>query len=195
MKIKLERAPTQKVLHITEDVSRQNLDVLKAGAGKLVEAEPRVIVMNFLEATIPDFGTFIADMRNAVSFRGGAIFFVGPQAGMDAPNLGDLEKKLGDPLARILLIETQLKSAHATLQAKKAELEKQLAASQANDPRAAQKQQTFLRKNVAHLESLILDLVKKVGMPTLAKTPTSHPSLSKIQQVLDDVLKTQGVTP
>lgn len=193
MKIKLERAPAQKILHVTEEVSRQNLDVLKAGAAKLVESEPRVVVIDFAEASVPDFGTFQPDMRNAISSRGGAIFFVGPQAGLDAPSLAELEKKLADPLTRLLLIETQLKSAQAALTAKKAELEKQLAASQAHDPRAAQKQQTTLRKTIAQTEALILDLVKRVTLPTLAKSPTSHANLPKVQQVLDEVLKTQGV--
>lgn len=193
MKIKLERAPAQKVLHITEDVSSQNLDVLRAGAGKLVDAEPRVVVLNFSDAAVADFGNFVSGMRVAVSSRGGAIFFVGPQSGMDAPSLGELDQKLADPMARVLLIEKQLKAAFEMLTSRKTELQKQLDLSKAHDPRAAQKEQTGLKKMVEQLEAQVLDYAKRVGVPFLGKTLTSHASLPRLTQVLDDVLKTQGV--
>lgn len=193
MKIKLERLPAQKVLHITEEVSSQNLDVLRAGAGKLVEAEPRVVVMNFIDAAVGDLGNFISEMRIAVSSRGGAAFFVGPQGGTDAPSLAILDQKLADPLARVLLIEAQLKAAHTMLTEKKRQLETQLAGTAAHDPRPVQKEQTSLKKMVAQMEGVVMDYAKRVGAPFFAKTATSHAALPKLHQVLDEVLKTQGV--
>lgn len=198
MKLKLENHPKAKILRASEEVSLEHVDVLKVGLQKLLQTEPKTILLDLTASTsasneivfrIGSLNALCMDQSGSLILAGHAeAMFKSPQEALEKIEKGGFSK----PVLSLYSRDYILRADEAMLEREKASFETKLkslegASTQAGD---IQKEITLLKKTKKLLEIQLKDL--------LTRLPPKKPSLDKdtqstaIGQAIDVILQKSG---
>lgn len=198
MKLKLENHPKAKILRASEEVRLEHVDVLKAGLQKLLQSDPKTIILDLTGCKVASNEVLfrLGSLHHLCGDAGGSFVLAGhaeamyktPQEATEKLDKGGIPKALLQLYAKDYLLradEAQLEREKAALEGKLKTLEG--ASNQAGD---IHKEISLLKRTKKLLEMQLKDLV--VNLPGKKPSLEKDAQASAIQKAVDVILQKSG---